>query len=92
MSEKYLPYELWKITEYRNECVYKTETMGVVWIPIGLAIFRDFQQKNQLAKELGGDRLGSLSTSHEFAGSMLAKDMIPTGEKIWEHKPKGDKP
>lgn len=29
-----LEYEIWKITEWKDGCVNKTEKVGVIWLPM----------------------------------------------------------
>ncbi len=52
--------ELWKVTEWRGDAIYNVESLGAdVWVELGLGV----DQENVIAKELGGDFLGSISTS-----------------------------
>jgi hypothetical protein len=49
---------VWKITEMRDGCVYRTKEIGEVWAPIGLSAV----ESNAFARKHGGDLLGSVST------------------------------
>lgn len=52
--------ELWKVTERRGGAIYSCKSLGSdVWVAIGLSR----EEENNIAKELGGDFLGSISTS-----------------------------
>lgn len=52
---------VWKITEMRDGCIWKTKDMGRVWVRIDIDLTK--AQENEIAKQHGGDFLGSLSTS-----------------------------
>lgn len=52
--------ELWKVTEWRDGAIFNTKSLGSdVWVELGLSV----NQENTIAKELGGDFLGPISTS-----------------------------
>jgi hypothetical protein len=52
--------EVWKVTEWRDGCAYRTAKIGEVWIPLGLTPV----EENEVAKQHGGDMLCSVS-SHD---------------------------
>lgn len=49
-----------KVTIWKNGCVYKTQQVGEVWLDTD--IDRTIAEENAIAKEQGGDFLGSNST------------------------------
>lgn len=50
---------LFKITELKDGCVWKTKELGEHWIPMGVI----YGQSCEMAKSLGGDFFGPVSTS-----------------------------
>lgn len=48
---------LYKVTEYRDGCIYKTQALGEHWVPE-----LSYQEECDLAKSLGGDMFGNIST------------------------------
>ena len=48
--------DVFKITEYRDGCVYKTRKVGEVWLDIKP---RTTEEENNIAKEHGGDMLAN---------------------------------
>lgn len=62
MIQTQVKMELYKITEMKDGCVYKTKLMGEHWLPI------EWSEEQRLvrAKELGGDLWSPLSTSRPF--------------------------
>ncbi len=58
-------WEVWKVLEFRDGCVYRTEKIGEVWIECGSTL----EQRLDVAKKLGGYRLqapGMSSREHSF--------------------------
>jgi hypothetical protein len=51
--------QLFRITEYRDGQVFKTQNMGMVWVPDSVVSYED---ECKYAKVLGGDLLMSLPT------------------------------
>jgi len=69
--------ELWKITEMRGGAIYATQSLGSdVWVAIGLTT----AEENEIAKELGGDFLGSISTSDK---NPLIRTIMDDGTIHW---------
>ncbi len=52
-----------KVTKWKDGCVYKTKVIGHVWVHEDICLAEDnHAQYNRIAKEHGGDMLGSMST------------------------------
>lgn len=70
--------EIWKVTEYRDGCVYDTQSLGLVWVDLdevcGQRDSETWEQyrertanyEKRIAKECGGDFLGFVSTGLPF--------------------------
>ena len=62
--------EIWKITQKKNGAIFKTESLGLIWIPldkvVGVSYEIAIKYQNQVANEHGGDFLGSVSSSLPF--------------------------
>jgi hypothetical protein len=53
-------WDVYKITEFRDGCVYKTKKITSIWLPVGS---RDIKESNEIAKQHGGDQLISTTES-----------------------------
>jgi len=54
--------QIYKVTQYKDGCVYKTKKVGQVWIELGTSR----EKYAEIAKEHGGDMLVSMSTSEPY--------------------------
>lgn len=70
-----------KITQYREECVFATETLGYTQLPLKEY---NVQELNNIAKQLGGDYLVSVSTNTK--GIIYSSDKEYQKEvKLYKH-------
>jgi hypothetical protein len=58
---------VWKILEWRDGCVYKTELLGYIWLD---EKYWSTPYEKEIAKQFGGDMLGSVPTSFIYDQTM----------------------
>lgn len=61
MKQKFcMLFDVYKIVEWRDGCVYKTEKVTSVWLSLHwCANHRDESFRNEIAKKHGGDHLAA---------------------------------
>ena len=59
MNIVHSPRELIKITQMKDGAIYSTKSLGLWYVPLG----SEGENKEDMAKDLGGDEWGSPSTS-----------------------------
>ena len=52
-------YDVYKITQMKDDCVYKTKQVGEVWLTLPKKRSHTVTEENQIAIEHGGDMLVS---------------------------------
>lgn len=77
---------VYKVTEWRDGCVYRTQYLGTVWIEAGWLMAQPdkLAAEASIAKAAGGDKLGSMSTHTPFDETQRRLEATP------EHWQKGE--
>jgi hypothetical protein len=76
--------EVWKVTEWREGQVYKTESLGLIWVPILDFVNLTFEDRlaweHMIAKEHGGDSLSSVSSTLPYEETFRSVKVQEGGE------------